>query len=116
MPHNRHTVRAQLNLKPEIAHRFRDDSSLRIMMYCGLSQTMGPDSNIDISFPNQIEVKVNDMDVKSNFKGMKNKPGTTKPADITSFVRKFSSGPQSQPNNIQITYALTTKRYSSTLR
>lgn len=64
--------------------------------------------NADIAFPHQIDVKVNDSDVKANFKGLKNKPGSTKPADITSLVKKFGE----QQNTLAVTYALTTKRFS----
>ena len=107
MPQNRHTVRATLTVRPEVAQQIRNEN-LKILLYCGLSHSMSPFSPADVAFPNQIEVKVNDVDVKSNFKGMKGKAGTTKPADLTSLVRKFGG----QQNNIQVTYALTTKRYA----
>ncbi|KAK3710564.1 E3 SUMO-protein ligase pli1 [Vermiconidia calcicola] len=106
MPQNRHTVKSQFTVRPDLAQQIRNDS-LRILMYCGQAHLMAPYSSVDVAFPNQIEVKVNDVDVKANFKGLKNKPGSTKPADITALVRKFSG----QQNNIQITYALTQKRY-----
>lgn len=73
-----------------------------------MAHALNPYSPTDIAFPNQIEVKVNDLDVKSNFKGLKNKPGSTKPADITSSVRKYGG----QQNTISVTYALTTKRFA----
>ena len=69
---------------------------------------MSPYNPVEVSFPNQIEVRVNNDDVKSNYKGLKNKPGSTKPADLTDKVRK-------QPgysNQINVTYALTTKKYA----
>lgn len=110
MPQNRHTVRAVMTIKPDIAQQFRNGEPLRIFMYCGIAGTMSPFSQTEIAFPNQIEVKVNDQDVKSNFKGLKNKLGSTKPADITSFVKKYNG----QPNTISVTYALTSKRYAYT--
>ena len=58
------------------------------------------------------EVKVNNEDVKSNFKGLKNSPGTTKPADITQLVRKLSG----YANQISICYALTQKRFTFIVR
>ena len=108
MPQNRHTVKAYFTIGPETAQEFRSDSNMRILIYCGMAHAMNPYAPTDVAFPNQIEVKVNDQDVKSNFKGLKNKPGSTKPADITSFVRKFGG----QQNTISITYALTTKRFA----
>lgn len=110
MPQNRHTVKSTVVIKPDVAQQFRSGESgnLKVLLYCGLSHSMNAYSQVDVAFPNQIEVKVNDQDVKHNFKGLKNKSGSTKPADITSFLRKFGG----QDNTIQITYALTTKRFA----
>lgn len=105
MQSNRHTVNMTLHLNDSICSRLKGDPNQRIMVYCYAASGIAPYTPLDISFPNQIEVKVNGDDVKSNFKGLKNKPGTTKPADITSLVRKAAG----YPNNVQITYALTTK-------
>ncbi|GAB7362073.1 hypothetical protein MBLNU230_g2107t1 [Neophaeotheca triangularis] len=109
MPQNRHTIRPTLTLDEGIRERLVNDPSLRLLLYSGPSGAMNPYSLVDIAFPNQLEVKVNGEDVKHNFKGLKNKPGSTKPADITSFVRKKQP---SFSNQFSITYALTTKRFS----
>lgn len=106
MPQNRHTVRAVLALSPDHAKLLRDDSSMRLLLYCGLS--MVPMSLVDISFPNQLEVKINGDDVKANYKGLKGKPGTTKPADITDNVRKN----QGYQNQLSVTYALTKNKFA----
>ena len=108
MPQNRHTVRANLTLSPDQAQRIKNDRSLRLLLYCGLTQGMSPHQTVEVAFPNQLEVKINDDDIRANFKGLKNKPGSTKPADITDRVRK-SPG---YHNHLIITYALTTKRYA----
>jgi E3 SUMO-protein ligase PIAS1 len=60
---------------------------------------------VDVAFPSQLEVKVNDQEVRANFKGLKNKPGSTRPADITAFVTKQTGF----TNRILTTYALTQK-------
>ncbi|KAH0113049.1 hypothetical protein KCU82_g24112, partial [Aureobasidium melanogenum] len=56
----------------------------------------------------QIEVKINGDEVRKSFKGLKNKPGTTKPVDITDLIRKVPS----YQNIIHVTYALTKERFS----
>jgi E3 SUMO-protein ligase PIAS1 len=112
MPANRHTVKAELKLSENQARQLKDDPSMRLMIYCGANTGINPYSAIDIAFPNQIEVKVNNEDVKSNFKGLKNTAGSTKPADITSYVRKLSG----YGNQISICYALTNKRFSYMVR
>lgn len=75
------------------------------MLYCATSTLMTNYERVDVAFPNQLEVRVNQEEIKANFKGLKNKPGTTKPTDITDFVRKLGG----YQNQLQITYALTSK-------
>jgi E3 SUMO-protein ligase PIAS1 len=56
----------------------------------------------DVAFPQQCEIKVHNDVVQWNTRGLKNKPGTTRPADITKYT-KYSS------NTLTFTYALTAK-------
>lgn len=112
MPQNRHTVKAEIKLTDNQARQLKDDTNMRLMVYCGANNGLNNYSAIDIAFPNQIEVKVNNEDVKSNFKGLKNTPGSTKPADITGYVRKLSG----YGNQISICYALTQKRFTFIVR
>lgn len=105
MASNRHTVSMGVALRDDCCNKLKADNNQRVMLYCCAASGLAPYSPLDISFPGQIEVKVNGDDVKSNFKGLKNKPGTTKPADITDLVRKAPN----YVNNLQITYALTNK-------
>ncbi|KAI7363258.1 hypothetical protein KC354_g6633 [Hortaea werneckii] len=108
MPQNRHTVKNTINLNAEQCSRIANDG-MRLLLYCGVTASMNPYQTVDVAFPNQIEVKVNGDDVKANFKGLKNKPGSTKPADLTD---RFRTRPVGYDNQITLTYALTTKRYS----
>ncbi|KAL9093328.1 MAG: hypothetical protein Q9165_004069 [Trypethelium subeluteriae] len=105
MTNHRHTVATQLTLNQDQVARLRSDPSLRICLFCAADSGPGRYEQLDISFPSQIEVKVNNDEVKANFKGLKNKPGTTRPADITGFVRKTAN----YDNSISVTYALTNK-------
>jgi len=75
------------------------------MLYCAAEPIMGPYMKSDIAFPQQLEIRINQDEVKANFKGLKNKPGSTRPADVTDMVRKLAA----YRNNIQVTYALTSK-------
>lgn len=106
MPNNRHTVTINTALSEPVCDQLRADPSLRVMLYCAL----GPASaymqiNMDVAFPAQIEVRLNGDEVKSNYRGLKNKAGTTKPADLTDQMRKN----QGYNNILSITYALTTR-------
>ncbi|KAI9714852.1 MAG: SUMO ligase siz1 [Bogoriella megaspora] len=102
MSSHRNTVTEQLTLSQETVTRLRNDPSHRIFLFCCLESY---DILHDIAFPSQIEVKINNDEVKSNFKGLKNKPGTTRPADITDSVRKTAG----YNNSLSVTYALTQK-------
>jgi hypothetical protein len=51
-------------------------------------------------------VRINGDEIKANYKGLKNKPGSTRPADITGQVR---TSPANYRNNLVVTYALTQK-------
>ena len=78
------------------------DPAMRIMVFCA-----GDNNGVqDIAFPHQSELKVNGGDVKANLRGLKNKPGSTRPVDITSYLRLK---PASYINRVEFTYALTTK-------
>ncbi len=76
------------------------------MIYCA-SDPLSPFSKADIAFPYQVEIKVNMDEVKANLRGLKNKPGSTRPADITDLLRKRAG----YENTMTVTYALTHKKF-----
>ncbi|KAI2642555.1 hypothetical protein GGS21DRAFT_177964 [Xylaria nigripes] len=80
------------------------DKSYRIMVFCASDNT----GVQDIAFPHQSEFKVNGGEVKANLRGLKGKPGTTRPVDITDLLRVK---PSNYNNNVEFTYALTTKKF-----
>jgi E3 SUMO-protein ligase PIAS1 len=76
-------------------------------MVFGAADGHGPQ---DIAFPHQSEIKVNGGEVKANLRGLKNKPGSTRPVDITKDLRL--NGTVTYANTVEMTYALTTKASS----
>ena len=80
------------------------EPNLKIMVYCA-ADPISPFTRVDIAFPYQVEVRVNGDEVKANLRGLKNKPGSTRPADITNLVRKRAG----YENMMIVTYALTQK-------
>lgn len=104
MTQHRHTVGIQIKaIDYPILSTIQDDSKLRIMVFCAGEAGNAPQ---DVSFPNQSEVKVNGGEIKANLRGLKNKPGSTRPVDITNALRLR---PPTYQNNVEMTYALTTK-------
>jgi E3 SUMO-protein ligase PIAS1 len=99
-------VECKISLRAETANTLSGDSTVRAMIYCA-SEPISPFSKVEISFPHQVEIKVNQDEVKANLRGLKNKPGSTRPADITQLLRKRAG----YENSMIVTYALTAKKY-----
>lgn len=103
MEHHRHTVK--INLKAAdypILSRTLNDPSIRVMVFCAAE-----DKGLqDVAFPHQSELKVNGGEIKANLRGLKNKPGSTRPVDITKELRLKISN---YVNTVEMTYALTQK-------
>lgn len=107
----RDSVDLKVILNHDTAARLHHDLGLRIMVYCAADNSLTQYSHCDVAFPYQCELKVNLDDVKANLRGLKNKPGTTRPADVTNFIRKKPG----YTNNVVMTYALTSKVLSLSL-
>jgi E3 SUMO-protein ligase PIAS1 len=104
---NRSTVNMTVKLAEEVCHKLRNDSNIRVCLFGAGDPIMGPHGLNDISFPHQMDVRINSEEFRANFKGLKNKPGSTRPADITSFLRRQAT----YSNSVQITYALTSRKF-----
>ena len=103
MQHHRHTVKITLRPADHPAlQTLKASPTLRVMVLCAAEK----DGQQDIAFPHQSEIKVNTGEIKANLRGLKNKPGSTRPVDITKELR---CSPASYANTIEMTYALTTK-------
>lgn len=107
MTAHRHTVIIPLRASDHpILSRVANDPSLRVMAFCAAEGK----GRQDIAFPHQSEVKVNGGEVKANLRGLKNKPGSTRPVDITKDLRLKLPA---YCNNVELTYALTNKASGS---
>jgi E3 SUMO-protein ligase PIAS1 len=105
---HRNTVSSTISWKAEQLALLRGDSNMRVMVYCGERPSPPSSETVDIAFPQQIEIKVNGHDVKANFRGIKKKPGSTNPVDVTAFVRTRDIHGAAK---VEITYALTDRIY-----
>jgi len=87
---------------PDVQRLVVEGRSHRIFVFCA-----GDMNGLqDITFPHQSELKVNGEDVRANLRGLKNKPGSTRPVDITNYLRCKHAN---YMNQINFTYALTSK-------
>lgn len=103
MQHHRHTVSLSLRASDHSAlARVAREPSLKVLVFCAGE----PHGRQDVAFPHQSEIKVNGGEIKANLRGLKNKPGSTRPVDITKELRLT---PPTYSNTVELTYALTTK-------
>ena len=96
----RNTVTALLQKPSDISV----GKNAKVMIFC----TGDPPTShqrAEISFPSQVEVKVDGVELRANFRGLKNRPGSTQPADVTDLVKR---NPKSQIQ-ITVSYALTNR-------
>ncbi|KIX98051.1 uncharacterized protein Z520_06130 [Fonsecaea multimorphosa CBS 102226] len=111
----RDTLRIIVSLPKDSHEALLNNPTFRVMVFC-TSDPHGTYESSDsymndlseIAFPHNVELKCNGLEVKANLKGLKNRPGSTRPADITSFVKKK---PAQFPNTVEMIYALTTKKF-----
>ncbi|KAL4898462.1 PINIT domain-containing protein [Aspergillus ambiguus] len=103
----RDSVELKVVFDQDTAMQMQTDPQLLVMVYCAADNGLNHFTNSDVAFPHQVELKVNMDEVKTNLRGLKNKPGTTRPADVTRYIRKKPG----YPNHIVLTYALTQKRF-----
>lgn len=104
MQHHRFTAKIPLSAASyPILNRVPEEENLKVMVFC-VNDGPGPQ---DIAFPHQCELKVNSFEIKANLRGLKNKPGSTRPADITKDLR--FTPVNYNGNYVELTYALTSK-------
>lgn len=82
------------------------DKKYKLYLFCGAANSTGSIGNEPIQFPHPNEIRFNDTQIKDNVRGLKNKLGTAKPADLTPYLR-----PLSQQNVLEIVYAFTKNEF-----
>ncbi|KJR86350.1 protein inhibitor of activated STAT [Sporothrix schenckii 1099-18] len=97
------TIVVRASQHPDL-QRCLTDPAIRVMIFCAANNY----GIQDVAFPYQCEIKVNGGEVKANLRGLKNKPGSTRPVDITDQLRQK---PPTYGNSLEFTYALTSKRF-----
>lgn len=105
MPENRSTARIPFVLNEAQVSRLTSDSTYRVFLLSAQSDDIYRQATIQ--FPQSIEIRVNSKVVPVNVRGLKNKPGTAKPADLTDHIRKDMS-----TNVVEVVYAFTRLRYA----
>ncbi|EXJ80340.1 hypothetical protein A1O1_08484 [Capronia coronata CBS 617.96] len=103
----RDTARLTVSLTAPLADQLQTQPNLRVMVFCAAEGFQPYSREHDIAFPHNVELKCNSDEVKANLRGLKNRPGSTRPADITHLIKKKPN----YPNIVEMVYALTSKKY-----
>ncbi|CAO3570510.1 unnamed protein product [Mortierella alpina] len=88
----------------------RGDPEFQVMVFCGWADGQSSSQTL-MEFPHVCEIKVNGKVLEANLRGMKNKPGTVSPANIT----KLCKLEPADYNKVEFIYANSTKRYYASM-
>ncbi|KAF9962394.1 SUMO ligase siz1 [Mortierella alpina] len=104
------SVLLPLTIPPMLSMQLKKDPEFQVMVFCGWAD--GPSSSQTLmEFPHVCEIKVNGKVLEANLRGMKNKPGTVSPANIT----KLCKLEPADYNKVEFIYANSTKRYYASM-
>lgn len=102
MTQHRNTIHWSINMSEYSSlAQCVNNPAYKVLLFCA-SDVSGVQ---DVAFPHQSELRINGAEFKANLRGLKNKPGSTRPVDITSAMRLRPN----YKNDIDFTYALTNK-------
>ncbi|KAG0263970.1 SUMO ligase siz1 [Mortierella polycephala] len=104
------SVVLSFHVPPMLPMQLKKDPDYQLMVFCGAADGL-VGSKVPMEFPHVCEIKVNGRVLEANLRGMKNKPGTVSPANITKLCQLEASS----YNKIEFIYANSTKRYNVSL-
>lgn len=80
-----------------------DSQQYKVLLFCAVYDSNSAFIENDVAFPQQCEIKIGSTVVSANTRGLRNRPGTTRPADLTKYLDTRTTLPQT----LSFTYALT---------
>lgn len=84
----------------EEAKMVRENSKIKLFFFCGVNEPLTTHTEVSLQFPYPNEIKFNGNLIKDNVRGLKNKIGTAKPADLTPYINW-----PPRTNMLQLAYA-----------
>ncbi|KAF9908886.1 SUMO ligase siz1 [Linnemannia zychae] len=100
------SVSLPFTIAPMIAVQLRKEPEYQIMVFCTSAEGAASPPAL-MEFPHVCEIKISGRVLEANLRGMKNKPGTVSPANITRLCRLEAA----EYNKVEFIYANSTKRY-----
>lgn len=105
-PETRGTCRVQFVLNEQDHNLLKSSSKCKLFLLCGAFDKSKPSTDALIEFPQPLEIHFNGTLVKDNVKGLKNKPGTARPANLTPYIAA-----PNRTNNLDMVYAFSKTDY-----
>lgn len=102
----RGTCTIKFKLTKEDFISLKNDENQRLYLLCGMLNPLGTRGKEVIQFPTPNEIQMNGQVVKAKVNGIKNKKGTAKPADLTTYLTD-----DNKQNIFQFVYAFTVTEY-----
>ncbi|KAF8947605.1 SUMO ligase siz1 [Haplosporangium gracile] len=100
------SVTLPFTVAPMLSVQLRRESEYQIMVFCtSVEGAANPPALME--FPHVCEIKISGRVLEANLRGMKNKPGTVSPANITRLCRLDPA----EYNKVEFIYANSPKRY-----
>ncbi|ODV96773.1 hypothetical protein PACTADRAFT_32271 [Pachysolen tannophilus NRRL Y-2460] len=84
----RGTCRLQFVLNESEANLLASGKQYQLLLLCGEYEAGSPTTEAFVQFPQPLEIHFNDVLLKDNVKGIKNKPGTARPANLTPYLKQ----------------------------
>ncbi|ODV63875.1 SUMO ligase SIZ1, partial [Ascoidea rubescens DSM 1968] len=107
-PDTRGTCKVEFSLTFEDQTSLKSNPNYRLFLLSGIYDSLKSQNNNDvyIKFPHPLEIHFNKSLIDDNVKGIKDKPGTAKPANLTKYVRDFPAN-----NILELVYAFSKDDY-----
>ncbi|CCH41279.1 E3 SUMO-protein ligase [Wickerhamomyces ciferrii] len=105
-PNSRGTGHVSFQLSEQDCELLKQSSKFKLFLLCGAYDKNKPSTDTVVEFPQPLEIHFNGVQIKDNVKGLKNKPGTARPANLTPHI-----SPPKHQNSLNMVYAFTKTDY-----
>ncbi|GME93706.1 unnamed protein product [[Candida] boidinii] len=104
-PDKRGETHIKFTLKDSEKELLSNSDKYRLYLLSGVYNNKSTSNKNHIAFPSPLELHLNNNEIKDNVKGIKGKEGTSKPADLTPYLKLDSS------NHMKVVYAFAKTDY-----
>ncbi|KAH3682548.1 hypothetical protein WICPIJ_006484 [Wickerhamomyces pijperi] len=97
----------RFSITADYIQQLKDNPKTKLFLLCGQFSQGSDNSDVNVEFPMPLEISFNGNQIQDNVKGLKNKPGTAKTADLTPYIKALPT----DENFLEMVYAFTNVEY-----